>query len=364
MTSDELIRARIAEQASEWFAASEELNSEGEESEALVVWLKSSPLHVSEFLGVATIARDLRAATFGPERSVENLVARARADDNDTVQPFRSRLLAAVQDAPVRRWQSAMVTLAVLGVVTLGFLLLRWTLRPVEPVSTLARATALHFETHHGEQLTRLLADGSVLHLNTDSSVTIHYTPAERFLTLTSGEADFEVAHAPERPFRVIAGSLEVIARGTQFDVRLRDDSTVVTVVAGRVAVEPAMLAEGLTTGSNRGQPSRSIELGPNQQISVPRGEWPVIPVAVDAARSTSWLHRQIAFNHEPLERVAAEFNRYAPKPVEITTPELRSLQISGVFATDDPAAFIAFLRSLEGVRVDETATRILVSKK
>jgi len=364
MTSDELIRARIAEQAGEWFAASEELTPEGEESEALVVWLKSSPLHVAEFLGVATIARDLRAATFGPERSVENLVARARAEDDATVQPFGSRLLAPVRDAPVRRWQPAIVTLAVLGVVTLGFLLLWWTLRPVEPVSTPARATALHFETRHGEQQTHRLADGSILHLNTDSSVAVRFTQAERRLTLTSGEADFEVAHAPQRPFRVVAGPLEVIARGTQFDVRLRDDATVVTVVEGRIVVEPAPLANGLSTGAERGQPSRLVELGPNQQITVSKNEWPLVPVDVDAERATSWLHRQIAFNHEPLERVAAEFNRYAPKPIEITTPELRNLKISGVFATDDPAAFIAFLRSLEGVRVDETATRIRVSKK
>jgi hypothetical protein len=39
-------------------------------------------------------------------------------------------------------------------------------------------------------------------------------------------------------------------------------------------------------------------------------------------------------------------------------------MKISGVFATDNSAAFIAFLRSLEGVRVDVTATRIIVSQK
>jgi transmembrane sensor len=58
---------------------------------------------------------------------------------------------------------------------------------------------------------------------------------------------------------------------------------------------------------------------------------------------------------------VASEFNRYAPTPFEITTPALRALEISGVFATDDPQAFIAFLRSLDGVRVEVTATRIRV---
>ena len=91
-------------------------------------------------------------------------------------------------------------------------------------------------------------------------------------------------------------------------------------------------------------------------------GEWPATPVAVDAQRTTAWLHRQIVFDHEPLERVAAEYNRYTSKPIEIATPALRNLQISGVFATDDPEAFIAFLRSLKGVRVEVTATRIRVS--
>jgi transmembrane sensor len=57
---------------------------------------------------------------------------------------------------------------------------------------------------------------------------------------LTSGQADFEVAHEPDRAFRVIAGSAEVVDLGTKFDVRLEHDSTVVTVVEGRVAVGPS----------------------------------------------------------------------------------------------------------------------------
>jgi ferric-dicitrate binding protein FerR (iron transport regulator) len=68
-------------------------------------------------------------------------------------------------------------------------------------------------------------------------------------------------------------------------------------------------------------------------------------------------------FDHEPLSLVATEFNRYASKPIEITTPALRDLQISGVFTTDDTDGFIAFLRSLEGVHVEVTATRIRVSR-
>jgi len=90
---------------------------------------------------------------------------------------------------------------------------------------------------------------------------------------------------------------------------------------------------------------------------------WPATPVAIDAESATAWLRREIVFDHEPLERVAAEYNRYTSKPIEIATPALRNLQISGVFATDDTEAFIAFLRSLKHVRVEVTQTQIRVSR-
>jgi len=215
-----------------------------------------------------------------------------------------------------------------------------------------ASVPALHFATRHGQQLVQRLADSSVLHLNTDSSVTVRYSDTERLITLTSGQAVFEVAHEPQRAFRVLAGSAQVVAVGTRFDVRLTPEATLVTVVEGRVAV-------GLSATS-----AAIIQVGADQQLRVAAAEWPARPVAVDAERTTSWLRREIVFDHEPLEQVAAEFNRYAPKPIAITTPALRSLEISGVFATDDPDAFIAFLRSLKGVRVEVTEKEIRVSRE
>jgi transmembrane sensor len=227
--------------------------------------------------------------------------------------------------------------------------------------------TALHFETGHGEQLTRRLADGSVLHLNTDSAVTVRYGKNERLVTLTSGQAEFAVAHEPNRAFRVFAGSAEVIDLGTAFDVRLEHDSTavmvvtVVTVVEGRVAVGPSAMLEKLGTNSSQNHAPRFIELRADQQISMTEGAWPAIPVEVDAQSATAWLRREIVFDHEPLQRVAAEYNRYTAKPIELATPALRNLHITGVFATDDPDAFVAFLRSLKDVRVEVTESRIRV---
>ena len=83
--------------------------------------------------------------------------------------------------------------------------------------------------------------------------------------------------------------------------------------------------------------------------------------MSVDPQRETAWLRHQLVVDNEPLEQVVAEFNRYAATPIEVVTPGLRRLKISGVFSIDDPEAFIAFLRSVAGVRVEVTPARVLV---
>jgi transmembrane sensor len=262
-------------------------------------------------------------------------------------------VIALVREIASRRWVPAVASLATMVLVSLGLFSL-WDAGFFAPAPA-PGAAAVRYQTGHGEQLSLRLTDNSVLHLNTDTAVSIRYSKTERLVTLLSGEASFDVTHEPGRAFRVLAGSTEIVDIGTKFDVRLADESTLVTVVEGRIAV-------GMHSGDN--QTLRSVQLLANQQIRVTGADWPPTPATVDAQHTTAWLRRQIVFDREPLERVAAEFNRYSPKPIEIVTPTLRQLQISGVFATDDTGAFIAFLRSLKGVRVEVTATRIRVSRR
>ena len=355
---EEQVRSLIEQDAADWFVASRAGLTANERND-FATWLKASPVHVEEYLALEVIGRDLRKACEASQNSIDELLERARHEEDRPVRPLWPRLVEGLR-APSPRWQAAAIAVAALGVVSLGLIVL-WNLRPIAHVSTPAAVMALHFETRHGEQQTHRLADNSIIHLNTDTAVTVRYGDNERLVVLTSGEAEFEVAHVPGRPFRVFAGRAEIVDLGTKFDVRLEDKSTLVTVVEGRIAV-------GLSASAESGSPShgptpRLVQLNAGQQITVADGEWPATPVAVDAQRTTAWLHRQIMFENEPLERVASEFNRYAQKPIEITTPALRNLQVSGVFATDNTGAFIAFLRSLKGVRVEVTATRIRVSQ-
>jgi transmembrane sensor len=349
--NDERVRNLIAQEAADWFVANR-AGLSTKERQTFATWINASPIHVEEYLALSAIAGDLREACEDSQGDLEGLVARARLDEVSPVQPLWQRVGKRIRGAGPSQWPSAVFALAVFALLSVG-LLAWWQFTRSRHSGGGGNIAALHFTTAHGEQQTYHLADNSVLHLNTDSAVAIRYDGKNRLIELTAGEAEFEVARETGRPFRVLAGSVEARAIGTEFDVRRLPGATVVTVVAGRVAV-------GSSSSTNH---SGFVQLAAGQQIRVAGGELPDPPLAVDARQATAWLHRQIVFEREPLELVASEFNRYTARPIEIMTPRLRSLEISGIFATDDTEAFLAFLRSLDGVRVEVTATQIRVSQ-
>ena len=165
------------------------------------------------------------------------------------------------------------------------------------------------YATLRGEQRIQRLPDGSVLHLNTDSAVTVRFTRAERLVSLDRGQALFDVAHQDPRRFRVQTDRAGVMAVGTQFDVYRKSGTTTVTVVEGSVEVyrggapPTGNLAEH-SVHSFRAISSTSVIGSARGDTSMPSGG------RLD--------QRQIVFQDEPLGEVAAEFNRYGPITVEI----------------------------------------------
>jgi transmembrane sensor len=94
-------------------------------------------------------------------------------------------------------------------------------------------------ETNVGEHRELSLADGSVIHLNTDSQVSIDFSDTHRDIHLIRGEAHFEVAHDEQRPFIVTAGDNTVTAIGTAFNVQITNPNELeLLVTEGKVLVK------------------------------------------------------------------------------------------------------------------------------
>jgi transmembrane sensor len=94
------------------------------------------------------------------------------------------------------------------------------------------------------------LPDGSKITLNTDSEIQVAVSRTERRINLRQGEAFFEVAKDPLRPFTVIAGDRRVVAVGTKFSVRREGKDIRVVVTEGKVLIDPAEGEAFLTAGS------------------------------------------------------------------------------------------------------------------
>jgi len=350
--SEQHIRAAIADQAGEWFVRLQAAETTAADHRAFFGWLKESPVHVEEYLGVAHVAKGLRSAVAAPDVSLDRFLA-ALAVHSGVVTPIDAALSGAARREPGRRTPGIWRIAAALAVLALGAL---WW----------ARDGALlgipkSYRTAHGEQLTQLLPDGSLLRLDTDSSVTVRYTRRERLVAVESGQAMFDVAHERRgRWFRVAAGDAGVIAVGTRFNIYRQANATVVTVAEGTVT---AFTGPPARPASETGQvPDFGEHVRAGYQLRIETGLMTAQPVAVDLRTALGWLQHRIVFEHRPLAEVATEFNRYARTPIEIDDAALGALPISGSFDADDLDSYLAYMRMLPGVRVKRIDSHIRVT--
>src|SRR6266852_3404007 len=351
--SEQEIRAAIAEQAGEWFIANQAGALSDDDGAAFLAWLKASPIHVKEYLGVARIARNLGAAVGPPQVPLESFLAELDAGNRDVLSLESPTSWRAHAAAPRPRWRPVAVPLAAaLLLLIVGVL---W----LVDGDLLPRAKT--YQTVRGEQSMQRLADGSVLHLDTDSAVTVRYSRHERVVEVSHGQVLFQVAHDSNRRFRVVAGTAGAIAVGTQFDIYRKIGVTIVTVVEGQVAVfagEPSWLRD-----ERGGAPAYVQRVNAGYEVRVDASGMSAQPAAVDLSQSLAWLQHKIVFDHRPLGEVAAEFNRYGRIPVEIEDATLRTLPVSGMFDAGDTDSFVAFLARLPGVTVERTPARIRVMR-
>ena len=161
-----------------------------------------------------------------------------------------------------------------------------------------------------------------------------------RRVTLDQGQAVFDVAHAPRRPFTTAAGDRTVRVVGTQFDVRRLGGKLSVTVARGAVEVRPAEGAAG-----------RAFRLHPGQRLDHQEGAAVARIAPAEAEEVLGWRRGRLVYREQPLSDVVADLNQQFATPIRIEDPALASTPISGVLVLDDQSAVIQRLALLVPIR-------------
>lgn len=208
---------------------------------------------------------------------------------------------------------------------------------------------APRYRTRVGEVRRLPLADGSTVAINTQSRISVDLRRDQRILKLDEGEAWFQVAKDPQRPFVVEAGRVRVRAVGTAFSVRRRDGGAEVLVTEGVVETW-ADQAEGHLVRVSAGS---SAFVSDRAAITVqPQAE-------SDVDRRLAWRDGKIDLRGQSLADAVLEFNRYNAVKLEVGDAALGAKPLYGVFRTDDPQGFAgavaASLNTSVAARADGT---------
>jgi transmembrane sensor len=327
----------VAEQATEWLLIME--SPSAEERIAFWKWLDASPLHVRELILAVKTLRRLRGFDRARQIDVDAILARARSNIPQLGRPSQ----AEPPRIPMRRWlYTAAACFGALAIATAAY----WTLWN----------RGASYSTGLGQQLVFELEDGSVVYLNTDSRIKVRFSEGARDIYLPSGQALFEVKHDRSRPFRVHTTSSIVEAVGTQFDVRVLGEKTMVSVVEGVVRVlQPQIDSPTISVAA----PTR---LAAGDAATVDANGKVERREKVDVAAISAWKQQRLVFNEETLGWIADEFNRYNASPrLSVEGDALRSRRFNGVFNAHSPESLVEYLQQDPSIIFERKGSSIVI---
>ena len=333
----------VTDQAAAWFARQRTGPWSESAAAEFAAWLKADPSHTAAWASYQRLWGNLESVRDDPRILAIREQARRRATRGQGQRWIRR---AGVGIA-------ASVLLA--GTAWWGF-----RNAPTESAGTRSPTVVRDASTEIGERTLLVLADGSKVTLNTASAVHADYSGRERRVKLVRGEAFFDVAKDANRPFVVDAGSRQVIAVGTAFDVRLQEGQVKVTLVEGKVRVLRANdSAAAGATAPVQPEPAVTLEAG---STLVGRDDGADQLERLDTARATSWRSGNLVFDGERLSDVVAEMNRYSREQLVIGNPALAERRVSGVF---EPTGGPGFAKALEAYGIahatQQSATTIVL---
>ena len=197
-------------------------------------------------------------------------------------------------------------------------------------------AVSVH-ETASGQHERIELDDGSVITLGAQSLISVAYSEEQRKVLLERGEAYFDVAKDPNRPFVVGSGSRTVTAVGTEFNIMRQSERVVVTVAEGKVLVEPKSKPSSvprIIKAFKKKYGNTNTFLIAEQQLTYNDDTISEVEPA-NSKTVTSWREGSLQYLTEKLKFVVEDINRYSEHPIRIGDEQVGNQAYSGTVHTD-----------------------------
>ena len=257
-------------------------------------------------------------------RQLEDLKLMRQVDTSTALQTLKKRFgKHQVKKDWMDYWQKIAAILLLPLLLLVAFQLFQNKTKP----AILSKLAYNEVSTSPGMRSVFELPDGTKVRLN--GSTRIRYPMVfhgnERRLQL-SGEAYFEVAKDPEKPFIVDIGALEVHAVGTAFNCMAYPDDHLLetTLVEGQVKVVK-------TSGTGDKEASEYL-MKAGQVISYEPDSKNFYLKEGEVDKHISWLSGKFIFRNDPLDVVCQKLGRWFNADFEIQGETLKNYAFTGTF--------------------------------
>lgn len=202
-----------------------------------------------------------------------------------------------------------------------------------------------------GERKEIVLQDGSIVVLNSNSSITYPESFGKTREIKLKGEAYFKVHRDVEKPFIVATRDVSVKVLGTSFNINSYEhNSTKVSVVTGKVQVTSP--------------PGEKQLLTKNQQASFTKGSKFNL-TKDDSAEGIAWTHNTIFLKNTTLAETAKIIENWYNIKVDFEDSKLETMMISGKFKDEKLENVLNSIAALKQLEIKYlTKNHVLIRKK
>ncbi|MBO9153567.1 FecR family protein [Chitinophaga sp. GCM10012297] len=256
-----------------------------------------------------------------------------------------------------RRWPVYAAAAAVSGVIIFFLFAHRQRPQTAAPVAQTLQDRAQWLNRQNGKATRAVieLADGSKIWLNAESKLSYPevFTRDSREVYL-NGEAFFDVAADPERPFIVHLAKGTVKVLGTSFNVRAYDNEPVQTsVTTGKVAFIPKY--------ENGNQRPDTFYITPDQKVTYRHTAEDIIKENTSGQEDKAWTEGRLVFRDALLEDIGHELERSFGKKVVFTAEAPKYYRMTGSFQNNSLQDILFYLARSRPFRYTVTDSTLFI---
>lgn len=249
-------------------------------------------------------------------------------------------------------WKFAVAAAAVLVIAVSIFVFIK------NDVPKVTVGRLVEKENAKGIKSTIVLTDGSKIWLNADSRISYPevFTGNTREVSL-DGEAFFDIAKNPARPFIIHLANGTVKVVGTSFNIRAYASEKIIetSVATGKVAFIPKY------EGDDKKQDT--IYLTPENKVRFSFEKHEIITQPTVSADDKAWTEGKLIFRSMLFKDIAAELERNFGKQFVFKDEELKNYRLTGSFQNntlDEILYYLSKTKTFSYIILDE---QIIISR-